>query len=211
MEIIEAGHSKKHGRRLKRIFEGKNYYSYPDSEYKSNRYFKRAHRWKENGKWKYRGILLHRIIYEFYHNVKLTSKDCVHHINGNCLDNSIENLEITTQSEHLKGHHLKEPLNCSICGKDFFASILFGTSNRFCSRKCYIKSDKCKEYDKKYQKEYHKGEKNLKYQKAYYLRKKQEISEKHKAYRLRKKQEILEYQKAYRLRKKQEKLLSQGS
>lgn len=41
-----------------------------------------------------RGKLLHRHVYEQHHGVKLTRKQNIHHINGDKLDNRIENLEL---------------------------------------------------------------------------------------------------------------------
>lgn len=49
-------------------------------------------------------ILLHREKYENYYNVKLNRKDHVHHIDGNTLNNNINNLVACTSSDHKKAH-----------------------------------------------------------------------------------------------------------
>lgn len=47
---------------------------------------------------------LHRTIIENYIGRKLTSKEIVHHVNGDRHDNRIENLVIMSRSEHMKIH-----------------------------------------------------------------------------------------------------------
>lgn len=63
----------------------------------------------ENGRYritsgKYTKKMLHTIIYEKAYNIKLTSEDHIHHIDGNPLNNLIENLFKTNRSEHSKIH-----------------------------------------------------------------------------------------------------------
>lgn len=48
--------------------------------------------------------LLHRVIMEEYLGRPLESDEIIHHINGNPFDNRIENLFLTTRSEHKKLH-----------------------------------------------------------------------------------------------------------
>lgn len=49
---------------------------------------------------------LHRLIMEKYLNRKLNFDEIVHHINEDRLDNKIENLRLTTRSEHSKLHKM---------------------------------------------------------------------------------------------------------
>lgn len=46
-----------------------------------------------------RGVKEHRYVYEQHYNIKLKPHQNIHHINGNRLDNSIENLELWDTSQ----------------------------------------------------------------------------------------------------------------
>jgi hypothetical protein len=82
-----------------------------------------------------------RIAYEAYYNLILPFNVDVHHINGNRLDDSIENLAVLSHQEHCKktqGERHKQALReikCMQCGKIFFA--LKCKHRRFCSQICY--------------------------------------------------------------------------
>ena len=55
--------------------------------------------------------LLHRLIYEDYHNVTLSKDMHVHHLNGDKLDNCLLNLEALTATEHQRLHRMGVPLS----------------------------------------------------------------------------------------------------
>ena len=55
---------------------------------------------------KHRYIHWHRIVYCMFNGMQPLPKDCdVHHINGDKMDNRLENLEVLSKSEHTKHHH----------------------------------------------------------------------------------------------------------
>lgn len=55
-------------------------------------------------------VFTHRLMMEQKIGRKLTSKEIVHHKDGNKLNNKIENLQIMTRAEHIN-HHRKELQN----------------------------------------------------------------------------------------------------
>lgn len=57
-----------------------------------------------DGYYVYSGIKVHRLLMEKYIGRKLKSKEIVHHINFDKLDNRIENLQIVSRIEHNKIH-----------------------------------------------------------------------------------------------------------
>jgi hypothetical protein len=57
-----------------------------------------------------RGKLEHRLVWEKYYNVKLKPHQNIHHINGDKLDNRIENLELWDTSQP-KGQRVEDKIN----------------------------------------------------------------------------------------------------
>jgi len=49
---------------------------------------------------------LHDVILEQHLGRELTERECGHHINGNTIDNRVENLEVMLKGEHSKLHNI---------------------------------------------------------------------------------------------------------
>lgn len=102
------------------------------------------HAWKGTGY-----VLAHRIVLEQKLGRLLQPHEVVHHKNGDKHDNSVENLELTTASEHTR-HHRPNPnkaatvtLTCPQCDRRFkrrrgSTNLVPSRPNKrtFCSRRC---------------------------------------------------------------------------
>lgn len=83
-------------------------------------------------------VRAHRWIMEQKLDRKLSPTEVVHHINGNPLDNRIENLRVLDAAEHIRLHKEKYPKekNCEVCGNIFTPSPFKRKRQKCCSEKC---------------------------------------------------------------------------
>jgi predicted Zn-ribbon and HTH transcriptional regulator len=87
-------------------------------------------------------VLEHRIVMENHIGRLLTKEEIVHHKDENKKNNSIENLQIMSASEHKEHHHPKGrtfvELKCPNCGVMFFKEKrnIYGKKEPKCSRTC---------------------------------------------------------------------------
>ncbi len=80
----------------------------------------------------------HVILWTLYYNENIPEGLVIDHINGNRIDNRIENLIVINASEHIRLHKTKLPKTkiCIVCGKEFEPPINHRGRNIICSKEC---------------------------------------------------------------------------
>ena len=88
----------------------------------------------------YRQVVgIHQAVYEYYYG-EIPKDHHIHHVDWHKSNNSIDNLQMLTKTEHLKIHrpkgyematHQKKTFICEVCGKEYEAHC--SGKNRFCS------------------------------------------------------------------------------
>ena len=91
---------------------------------------------------------VHRVYYHrhlasiYILNRWVAANEAVHHIDNNKSNNSIDNLQVMSNSEHAKIHHAameQVSLICPICTKKFSVSINQSIIRKSCSTVCAVK------------------------------------------------------------------------
>jgi hypothetical protein len=83
-------------------------------------------------------VRAHRWLMEQHLGRKLSEAEQVHHLNGNPLDNRLENLVIMTTNSHLRLHKQIYPdkKQCVVCSKEFVVHHRKRKRNKCCSSEC---------------------------------------------------------------------------
>ena len=81
---------------------------------------------------------VHRRLMEIHLGRTLTRDEVVHHINGDRLDNRIENLEVMTHKQHAVHHKQKHPVtkSCTVCNREYEPHPTKRARSKSCSREC---------------------------------------------------------------------------
>ena len=80
----------------------------------------------------------HRWMMEQHLGRKLLPTEHVHHLNGDPLDNRIENLRVMDQNAHIRLHNQIHPdkKRCSSCDTEFVVNPRHRKRNKCCSPEC---------------------------------------------------------------------------
>src|SRR3990172_3762336 len=89
---------------------------------------------RRNGK----RVRAHRWLMEQHLGRKLLPTEQIHHLNGNPLDNRLENLQILDCKTHMCLHKQRYPdmKNCVVCSKEFKVNLRKRKRNKCCSAEC---------------------------------------------------------------------------
>jgi predicted nucleic acid-binding Zn ribbon protein len=78
-------------------------------------------------------VFVHRLVMESHIERILESKEQIHHLDENKLNNNIENLQILSNSDHHCMHHNNIKITyCIVCGK----IVKHTKYNKYCSAEC---------------------------------------------------------------------------